>query len=214
MNNTFKLSSSAVLFFIFILTACTPTKLIDAKKDDAYTGGPLKSVMVLGIADNIRNREMFEKAFAKQFNIEGVEATTSLDAIPRDVKLDKDNVDSHKDIIKAAAVKQGMDAILITHLVGVEEKEVYHPPMYDPFVVSGVRDFGSLYYTNYHATYTPEHYTKHEYVRLESNLYDVETEQLIWTAASETVDPKSVDETIDTLCKAVIKNLRKNNLIQ
>jgi hypothetical protein len=214
MNNALKLLSGTVLLLLFSVTACTPTKLVDARKDPSYTGGPLKSVMVLDIAESPSSRKLFEETFSKEFRAEGVEAITSLGAIPGDVKLDKDNLDSHKEIIKAAASKQGVQAILITHLVGVEEKQQYHPPMYDPFVSTAGSDFNALIYGAYHATYTPEFYSQHQLVRLESNLYEVETEKLIWTAASETVDPKSVNEIINTLCKAVMKDFRKNGLIR
>ncbi|MFH2219323.1 MAG: hypothetical protein ABII68_06660 [Pseudomonadota bacterium] len=213
MNNALRLLSGAVLFLLFSVTACTPTKLVDARKDPSYTGGPMKSVMVLGITESPNSRKMFEEAFSKEFRVEGVEAIGSLDAIPRDVKLDKDNLDSHKDIIKAAASKLGIQTVFITHLVGVEEKEQYHPPMYDPFV-TGPGGFNRPGYYAYHATYTPEYTTQQQYVALESNLYEVETEKLIWTASSGTVDPKSVSELINTLCKAVMKDLRKNGLIR
>lgn len=214
MNNAVRLLSGTVLFLFFSVTACTPTRLIDAQKDPSYTGGPLKSVMVLGIAENPNNRKMFEAAFSKAFRDEGVEAVTGLESIPGNVKLDKDNLDSHKDIIKDAASNQGVQAMLITHMVGVEEKAQYHPPMYDPFASTGGSDFNTVVSGAYRSTYTPEFYTQHQHVRIESNLYEVETEKLIWTAASETVDPKSVDEVIISLCKAVMKDLRKNGLIR
>ena len=53
-----------------------------------------------------------------------------------------------------------------------------------------------------------------KYVSLESNLYDINTEKLIWLASSETVDPEPVNEIVESLCKEVMKSLRKNGLIQ
>jgi hypothetical protein len=67
--------------------------------------------------------------------------------------LDRENLKSHKEIIKAAAEKHGMDAVLITHLVGVEKKQIYHPPTYDPFPV-GHHQLGSYYYGVYEYTHT------------------------------------------------------------
>jgi len=214
MNKTFKYyrTLATISLFLLFLNSCTPTKLIDAWKDKSYTGGTLKSVMVLGVANNPRNRKMFEEVFSKQFKGHGVEAVTSFEAIPKDVKLDKENIKSHKEIIKAAAIKRGVEAILVTHLVAVEEKEVYHPPTYElaPQYYHGFDDYYPVIFDN---VYTPGYYSQHKYISLESNLYDINTEKLIWSASSKTTDPESVNEIIESLCKEVMKSLRKNGLI-
>jgi hypothetical protein len=215
MNKTLKYyrTLATISLFLLFLNSCTPTKLIDAWKDKSYTGGTLKSVMVLGVSNNPRNRKMFEEVFSKQFEGHGVEAVTSFEAIPKDVKLDKENIKSHKEIIKAAAIERGVEAILVTHLVAVEEKEVYHPPTYElsPQYYHG---FGDYYTVIFDHVYTPGYYSQHKYISLESNLYDINTEKLIWSASSKTTDPESVNEIIESLCKEVMKSLRKNGLVQ
>jgi hypothetical protein len=215
MTQTFKYyrTLAMISLFLIFLSSCAPTRLTDAWKDTSYTGGALKSVMVLGVSDNLRNRKMFEEVFSKQFENHGVEAVASFEAIPKDVKLNKENIKSHKEIIKAAALERGVEAILVTHLVAVEEKAVYHPPTYDPFP-NTYHHMGSYYVGIYDYTHTPGYYSQHKYVSLESNLYGISTEKLIWSASSETVDPKSVNEIIESLCQEVMKSLRKNGLIQ
>ncbi|MBW1841188.1 MAG: hypothetical protein JRI75_05285 [Deltaproteobacteria bacterium] len=212
MKNASKILVCAAVIFIFFLSACATTKLTEVWKDKSYTGGSLKSVMVLGLTENDKTRKMFEDAFSNQFKSRGVEAVASLDAISEDMKLTLDNVKSHKEIIKSAAAKHGMETVLITHLAGIDEKEVYYPGSHDP-MSPGIADFGSFYADAFTATYTPGRYATHKYVRLASSLYDVETEKLIWFAQSQHVDPKSVNEMIEALGKAVMKSLRSNNLI-
>ncbi len=73
---------------------------------------------------------------------------------------------------------------------------------------------GPYYYSVHQYTQTPGYYIDHKYVRLESNLYETKTEKLIWSASSETIDPKSVNELIESLCKKVLKSLKDNNLIK
>jgi hypothetical protein len=37
------------------------------RKDNSYTGEALKSIIVLGVPDNLKNRKMFEDVFVDQF---------------------------------------------------------------------------------------------------------------------------------------------------
>jgi hypothetical protein len=48
---------------------------------------------------------------------------------------------------------------------------------------------------------------------LETNLYDVKTEKLIWSGQSETWSKDSKDQIINDVIKAVVNNLQKNKLL-
>jgi hypothetical protein len=48
---------------------------------------------------------------------------------------------------------------------------------------------------------------------LETNLYDVKTEKLIWSGKSKTWSKDSKDQIINDVIKAVVNNLKKNKLI-
>ncbi|MBW1860096.1 MAG: hypothetical protein JRI70_08495 [Deltaproteobacteria bacterium] len=50
--------------------------------------------------------------------------------------------------------------------------------------------------------------------RLNTNLYNRETEKLIWTASSEIVDPKSVKDVVGTLSNLLVRDLRDKKLIK
>jgi hypothetical protein len=191
---------------VFLLTSCASTKtnLTNVWKDDGYTGGPLKNVMVVGLSDNFDRRKGFERVFASQFRSHGVEAISSADVIPQDMEIDKDTV-------KGEAERRGIDSILVTHLIGVDREYVYQPP--SPKGVAPDGRFGR-YYSRVRAYATdPGYYVEKKEVRLESNLYERQTEELIWTATSETIYPESVDKVIESVCRAVMRNLRDNNLI-
>jgi len=202
-----KLLGILSILALFILTSCAPTKLTKVYKDNAYTGGMINSVLIVGVSENLTNRKMFEQHFKEQFTQNGVKAFSSSEVISPDEELNKDT-------IKGTAEKLGADAVLVTHLVGVEEKEEYIPPTYTGVPGPQYAHLGRHYDRVYGTYVEPGYYVKHEYVRLENNLFETKTEKLIWSSASETINPKSVNETIETLCKVVMKSLRKNDLIK
>jgi len=116
-------------------------------------------------------------------------------------------VETKKEEILKVVKKLKNDAVIITHLVGVEEKESYTPPE---------RDKGG-YYGHYGwaygYTHEPGFYRTHTIVRLATHLYDVKTEKLIWSGESESLDPGSTNQIIDDVIEVLIKDLQKNNLL-
>jgi len=164
--------------------------------------------MVVAITENTRNRLVFEREFVEAFRKAGVEATASVDVTPKDSESDED-------LILAKTRKRGISMILVTHLIGVQDKEVYHPPQTYTVPSRGYYNhFHSYYPRVYEYVHEPGYYTKHKSVNLETNLYEAKTEKLVWSVTSETIDPESVNTIIESLSKVVIKNLRKNNFLE
>ena len=195
-----------VLTSLLLMIACAPTKFASVWKNDSYTGGPLKSVLVVGVSENLQNRKMFEDVFTEKFKKEGTDAVPSYSVIWTFKDLNKDAVLNE-------AEKLGINTILVTQLLGVEEEYVFYDPLdYDPYKGPGAigRHFaGASKYAHSQLSYT-----KMESVRLLTNLYQRETEELLWTSVTETLRPESVKEVIDSLSSAIMKSLRANKLVK
>jgi hypothetical protein len=193
--------------FVLALGACSSTRLTSVWKDAEYQGGTLEEVLVVGIGKSDRDRRMFEETFTQVFAQNNVNAHASSVPLPSEKDLTKE-------AIKAEAEKLGVEAIFVTHFHGVKTKTVYNPPQYGAY---GRPDyygrFGSYYPMVHGYVHSPGYYTEHEIVELESNLYDLKTEKLIWSAASETVDPGKAQDVIDSLAGKVMDSLRKSKLL-
>ncbi|MGB2688013.1 MAG: hypothetical protein WBC36_03435 [Desulfobacterales bacterium] len=191
-----------VVFSGVFIIACAGTKLTHTWVDETYHGKPVSNILVIAVTHKEDNRQSFEDKFVAQLKVSGVEAVSSSNVIPipADLELKKE------EILKVVK-KLKNDAVIITHLVGVEEKESYTPPE---------RDKGG-YYGHYGwaygYTHEPGFYRTHTIVRLATHLYDVKTEKLIWSGESESLDPGSTNQIIDDVIEVLIKDLQKNNLL-
>lgn len=191
----------------FLLAAgCTQTRFFAEWMDEKYQGHRLESVLVVGISDQLSNRKMFEREFVEAFDDRDVKAAASVDVIPVGQKLTKDE-------IKQKAIEKGYKAVMVTHLLSVDQEEMYHPEIGGWIPGQYYYSFGTYYRHVDTYVHYPGYYTTHTFVRLESNLYDTATERLIWSVSSETIDPDTVKEVIDSLSDAVMDNLRKHGLI-
>ena len=189
-------------FSVFLIVACASTELKRTSMDEAYKGKILSNILVIAVTDNQNTRRSFENKFVVRLKATGVDAVSSADGIPipGDQKLEKDAI--------LKAVQQfGNDAVIITHLVGVKETEVYNPA---PRSYTGYYGYYGNVYGQIHGR---GYYSTTSIVRLETNLYDAKTEKLIWSGQSETWNPESDKQTIDEVVKEVIRDLQKNKLL-
>lgn len=202
-----KAQNFLVMAFIasFFVMSCASTKLTSVWNDKGYNGGTLNKIMIVGVSEKISNRRIFEDELAEQLKSRGTDAISSAAVTPADQEL---NVE----LIRAAAKKQKVDAVLVTHLEGVKEESVYYAPAANPNSYQNRFDY---YYLRVQQRAASGGYTaKYQKVLLESNLYETATEKLLWTAASETFDPKSVNELVKSLSELILNSMKDSGLIK
>ena len=188
-----------LLSFAFLIISCAGTELTQEQVGDAYKGKPVSNILVIAITGNEHNRRSFEQKFVAQLKSIGVDAISIEEAIPM-----PPNLELKKETILNTVNQYENDAVIITHLLCKEEKDVY--------TRGGATHRG--FYGFYHSRHSSSGYSSTSTtVRLETNLYDVKTGKLIWSGKSKTLSKDSTDKIINEVIAAVIKNLQKNKLI-
>ena len=196
-----------------LLTSCANTKITQSwvEPDNKET---YKDLLIIGIGESQQNRRAYESYFHEELAKRNIESIASYKVIKSDATIDRDTV------VKSI---EGLDidGVLITHMVAVDEETVYRPAGYSYGGAYGGY-YGAGYYGGMYSYYphvntyvtNPGYYTTHDTYTLETNLYDVKTEQLVWTARSRSFAPESVDEVIVDLTKLLINDLEEKNLIE
>jgi len=198
---------------ILLLSSCTNTKItqswVEPDNKKSYN-----DLLIIGIGESEQNRRAYESYFVDSLKSRKIEAEASYKLIKSDETIDRDTVLKAIDGL-------GIDGVIITHLVAVDEETVYRPGaygyggMYGGYYGAGY--YGSMYsYYPHVNTYVhdPGYYSTHETYTLETTLYDVKTEQLVWTARSRSFSPESVDEVIVDLTKLLMEDLEAKDLIK
>ena len=206
MKRLFKCATLA-LFASLLFSSCSTTKITETWKDDGYQGAPFSDLFVIGVAKKETTRRSFENMFVEKLKAVGVQAVASSSVMESNQKIEKE-------AILAAIEKLDIDAVLITRLVSLKEKEIRSPSTSEQ---GRPDDYQGGYYTDYSTAYgsslQPAEYTTSVRVGLETKLYDVETEKLIWTARSKTANPKSNIKLFDAVIEALVRDLKKNKLL-
>jgi hypothetical protein len=197
---------AVALITCLFLIACASSKVTSTWTDPKYRGSHYSNILVIGAAEKDDIRRSFEKKFVEKLDAAGIKAVESSSVMSKDEKIDKET-------ILAVVEKTGADGVLLTYLVAVKEKEVtspsgtYQPAANYPYGLTP--DLSSATGSGSDSQY----YSTRVKVRLETNLYDVKTEQKVWSARSTTLNPKSDTALIDSVIEVLVKNLKKNKLI-
>lgn len=149
---------------------------------------------------------------AARLSAEGVDVSKSIDVLPP--KFSEEELDD-KSIILDAVRGEGHDAILTIALIDEETDTRYVPGSAAYAPVRSFRYYGSFwgYYTNLYPTvYDPGYYQEDRIYFVETNLYDVETEELIWSAQSETINPRTLENAAENLADVTVEEMAVRNL--
>jgi hypothetical protein len=193
---------SCLLSLTFLVVACAGTEITQKPVEDAYRGKPASDILVIAITGNEHNRRIFERRFVAQLKSIGVDAIASEKALPMPGDLELT-----KEMILEAVHQYENDAVIITHLIGKDEKDTYTRADIDRH-----RFFG-FYRSRYRSAHSPGYSSTSTTVRLETNLYDVETEKRMWSGQSKTWSAEATSQIINDVIKSVVNSLQKNKLI-
>jgi hypothetical protein len=188
------------------LIGCASTTVTGVWSDENYKQTPIQSIMVIGVSENARNRNIFESEMAAELEKNGVKAIVSAKVLG-DQEINKENV-------AAAAEKSQVQNVLVTRLVGIKEEQVYHPPtsygVPDPYY----RRWDSYYPHMYDYAYSPGYAATYKNVVLETSVFDVKERNLVWSAASETFEPQNINEEVKKLAEILVRKMRESKLVK
>jgi hypothetical protein len=182
-----------------LVTSCasttSTTKIKTVWRDANYQGGHLKKILVIGVSKKPALRRLFEDEFVGQLKMKGAGAVASYTILPSEQML-------NKEVIVSKIEGLEIDAVLITRLIERrKERQSVAAPRH------------RNYYGHYNYSYNARRTFTNKYVTLESNIYETESENLIWSAVSDTwvIDPD--DETIRSFIKVITDNLSEEKLL-
>lgn len=116
---------------------------------------------------------------------------------------------------KARLEAAGVVAVVVMRPVSKEKEVTYTPGTAGYWGGPAYRGgFYGYYGRGYGAVGTPGYLSTNTIVTIETLVYDLRTDQLVWAGMSETTNPEKLDEFVVELAGAAAKELEKQGLIQ
>lgn len=185
------------------------TKLKMSWKNPNYSPRPLKTILALGMSNNLENRADFEVALADKMARPGITTIAGTDILLRPT-AGPINMTYLKEQIAAYKI----DAVVVCRLIKVKTDTVDIPGQ--PYFLPYYNSFYGYYGAVYPIVYSPDYLVQEKTVQVETNVYAItptDDGQLIWTGTSDTFDPSSAHQVINGLVELVVKELEKLEIL-
>ena len=179
------------------LSGCQTTTLSTTWKDPSVASLSFNRMAVVVLNSSPAERRAQEDTFAG--GMTKVKAVPSYSFIPDELLKDTAKA-------KQRVIDGGFDGALIVRLVDTRQETSYVPPS-----VSTWDDGWSWVEPSYHVT--PGYTVTDTFIRAEISLYSVPSGKLLWSGASETMNPSNARAFAGEVAKATANELRKQGMI-
>ena len=200
MNQATLFKTITLIMTALVIAACANTRPVGEWRSEDFSG-KLNNILIIGITSRSDRRRVFEDKF-----VEGL-AALKVSATPSHKLMDS-SLHLTRKVVENAIKGQDIGAVLVTRLAGIKNKEVYRQPDNQDENLSYFNYYDkSLHQAN--DGYTEQYRT----VVLETNLYDTQSGELVWSMQSETMDASQPRHVIEDQIELTINTLAKRGLI-
>ena len=197
------------LSLIGLMFACSPsTKLEKSWADPSFnaTMKPFTKVLVIApLRDANSQRIAEDKIVLKlQKGVVGVQSYSYLQ--PNDTAIT---------FVEGKLKKDGFDGIILMRLTTVEKSMTYNPGTSYGGYYGGYYGYRGYGYGGYYgAGYSPGYYSEDKTFLVETNFYRISDRKLIWSGTTSSLNPTSLDKTLDQIIYTIKYELQKKGLIK
>jgi len=185
------------------MVACTPSTVIDKSwKDPASTVklNDFKKVIIMVFAQSETARRTAEEQLAKMLQGRGVPSYN------QKIMVEKG---ANTEAISAALQAEGFDGAIVSRLVD-KEKETTYVPGTTSYPYYGFRGY---YGYGYGAYGSPGYYVEDKIYTIETNVYDLKADKLVWSAVTASTNPGKTDKAIREIAEVLGEQMRADGFI-
>jgi hypothetical protein len=202
-----------ILISLFSLcTACSSATYVTGSwKSTKHTSFAYKNILVAALTDHVVARSTVEDALVAALSGHFSQVLRSIDVFPP--KAGKSDTD--ETAIMRKVFGKNIDAILTVSLLrkGTENRYVPGSTAYDPFRYDYNRSFWGYYTWSYDRYYMPGYFTEDTVYYIETNLYDMKSMDLVWSAQSKTYQGIALQTFSKDFAKSLVKEMKHTGIL-
>jgi len=202
MNRLLPATLAATVAAVALLAAAPKFTSAWKSPDAASVSFAGKKVAALVIAQDDSLRVAGEEALVRELTARGLESVATYRIAPKEELQSADRA-------KGWFEKANVDGVVAVRPVSTEKRTTYNPGTWtNPYYST----FWGYYGYGWGSMYIPGSVQKDTVVVVETTIYSVPRNQLLWAAVSETKNPKDLQRFVEDLVKESVKELHKQGL--
>ena len=187
---------------VVAITACTASTRITSSWTEPSSGSiEFTKTLVVFMSPNQGIRRTAEDQLVSLMT--GSEAVASYTMFPGDTGRDEARA-------MAAIIDAGYDGAVVMRMISEDQELTYTPGMSYP---SHYGSFGGYYGHGWGAAYDPGYLRTDTIVKVETTVYSIRDDKLVWSGVSETFNPNNAENLVDDVARAVVRELEREGLI-
>lgn len=198
----FLLLLTFIILISVFLAGCDKSKVIHSWADPDASGYSFTKPIAVAAFKDKQLRETTEDAIVR--NIKKVKAFPSYLVLKEG---EMDDVEAAKKRLLA----DGYDGAVVMRLAWIENKADFVAATYPNYYYN----YWSYYSTSWSgAPYSPAYVREDRIVQIETTLFSITDNKLLWVGVSESKNPESVSNLVDEIAEVIGKELRKKGIIK
>jgi len=226
------------LALLVLLISCeSQSKILSSWKYPDSQPKDYQKLMVMAIFPSMQVRATVEDALVQNLAKQGITATVSYGLFPlagkqKEIfelaKQDTSVINEMKRNMKEKIKREGIEGVFMISLFNKEVSQQYHEntymssayaygyyPAYYGGVPSGYTgSYYDYYMFNSGVVHREGYYTSETTFYIQTNLFDVEEDQLIYAVQGSTIDHHDVEGEADDLGRKVVRDLKENRVLK
>ena len=192
-----------------MLTACASTTFVSTwKAPDAQGVDPSgKKVAAVYMSTNESSRRAAEDVLARKLTEHGAQGVPAYTLIDTSVATDVERT-------KKQLSEAGVDGVVILRVLGEKERTrvtyTGAPYGYAPYY----RHFSSYWGFGWGAPYSPAEVTTTTELSIETLVYSLTRDELLWAGTSRTTDPGKIASLVDEIADAAAKEMTRQGVLK
>jgi len=194
------------IFGVLGISACSSTKITSTwqEPNKEISLNKLNKVLVVALFQNETSRRKAEDQMVEYLSGKGVVSYNY---------LDKNISEKNEEIIREKIRQDGFDGAITMRLLDVDQEQVYSRndiSMYPSYY----RNFSGYYFRNWGYYSNPNYYLTTKTYTVETNVFSIKEDKIIWTGITKTTDPSGVTKMTQEIGKAVFKEMVKEGFVR
>lgn len=161
-----------------------------------------KKVAALVISNDDSLRVAGEESLARELNARGVQAVATYRIAPKEELR-------RAETARPWFEKAGVEGVAVVRPVSVDTQQTYSP---DTWVSANYGTLWGYYGYGWSAVFVPGGVRRETKVVVESTIYSVPRNQLLWAAVTETTNPRDLRGFVEELVKRSVEEMQKQGL--
>ena len=189
---------------LLLFISCGPsTKIVSAwhEPGSVIETAADKKMLVMAMVKDETSRRVIEDQLVKRMNGKGAVSYTFVNEA-----LLKQSESAFEERLKA----DKFDYVLMMRLANIENETTFVPGNNTGYYGG----YGRYYRYSAPMYYDPGHYQTDKNYTIETTVYDVPANKLIWSSSTKTVNPEKLEKTINEIADVVSERMRKEGFLK